>query len=139
MAATYPDLLDLLPRVSLSFNLSESEVLLNAQRPDARMGPSNLAVSGVHFFNDDKAPFFNLTTERSDVGEISLAKNASVPAPADASPGQQGESAVGWLRLLKKEATGGLQEVFRVGTAGGSSAATCEGQPEKFEVEYAAQ
>jgi hypothetical protein len=139
VAATYPDLLDLLARVAMSFNLSESEVLLNAQRPDTHMAPSNLAVSGVHYFNGDKAPFFNITTERADLGEISLSKNASVAAPPDASVGQQGEPAVGWLRLLKKEATGGLREVFRVGTAGGNAPKTCEGLPEKFEIEYAAQ
>lgn len=139
IAAMYPDLLDLLPRVALSFNFSDSDVLPNAQRPDTRMGPSNLAVSGVHYFDSDKVPFFNLTTARADIGEVGVAKNASVPAPNDASPGQQGEPAVAWLKLVKTTATGGLQEVYRLGTAGGSPPKTCEGMPEIFQVAYAAQ
>src|SRR5205809_367853 len=42
IAATYPDLLDILPRVALQFPVDD-EV-------DSKLGPSNLALSGSHFF-----------------------------------------------------------------------------------------
>lgn len=136
VAATYPDLANLLPAVALQFNLTDNE----ADRSTQRMAPSNLAVSGHHFFTNTTTPFFTLDTAAQTLGEAGCAKNASVPAPTGAPKGQKGEPAVAWLKLLTRVgATGQLQEVYRVETAGGSAPATCKDMPAAFEVQYAAQ
>jgi hypothetical protein len=58
----------------------------------------------------------------------------------DAPRGLKGEAAVAWLKLIAKDgATGGLQEVYRVETVGGSPPATCAGMPGTFEIQYATQ
>jgi len=130
IAGVYPDLLNTLPRVALQFNLTDAP----------KMAPSNLVVSGVHYFPNPTTPFFNLDTAASKLGQANCAKNASVSAPADAPKGQKGEAAVPWLKLTTKTgATGDLQEVYRLETAGGSAPATCAGMPATFEVQYSAQ
>jgi hypothetical protein len=135
-ASTYPDLLKLLPGLMLQFSrtLAEEELLM-PQRG------SPFAVSGIHFFTEDRDPFFNLDTDSMRLGQIQGVVSASVPAPEDAAKGQVGEPAVNWLRLLATDgaATGNLREVFRVGTAGGSPPESCEGMPGSFEIQYAAQ
>jgi len=69
------------------------------------------------------------------------AKNASAQAPETAGKGLGGEPAVPWLKLVAKESTGGLQEVYRIETVGGSAPKTCSGMPigKEFQVEYATQ
>ena len=131
IASTYPDLLTILPKVAMHFDLSTV---------DQRLGPSNMAISGHHYFTNLTTPFFDLDTPAGQLGEIPCAKNNSSPAPTDAPKGQSGEAAVAWLKLLARAgATGGLQEVYRVGTAGGSPPAACTGMPAEFTVEYSAQ
>jgi hypothetical protein len=105
------------------------------------LAPSNLALSGVHFFTDATTALFKLdSSPRWHLGEIPCGKNASAAAPADAPTGLKGEGAVAWLKLnAKAGATGGLQEVYRVETVGGSPPKTCEGMGEGFEVQYATQ
>ncbi|KAK1760930.1 hypothetical protein QBC47DRAFT_456617 [Echria macrotheca] len=134
IASTYPELAKLLVKVALQFNLTQSEA-------SRRLAPSNLAISGKHFFTPSLTPFFNLdVSDTMKLGEVPCAKNASSPAPPNAPVGQQGEAAVPWLKLTAKPgATGDLQEVYRVETAGGSAPATCKGMPADFEVQYAAQ
>lgn len=45
-----------------------------------------------------------------------------------------------WLKLTARSgATGNLEEVYRVNTAGGNPPATCAGMPATFEVQYAAE
>ncbi|KAH8908822.1 malate dehydrogenase [Coniochaeta sp. PMI_546] len=130
VASAYPDLLNTLPKVALQFNLTEAP----------KMAPSNLVISGIHYFTTTTTPFFNLDTAAAKLGQAPCAKNASVSAPTDAPKGQGGEAAVPWLKLLTKTgATGDLQEVYRVETAGGSAPATCAGMPAAFEVQYSAQ
>jgi hypothetical protein len=132
VAAAYPDLLNILPKVAMQFNLTAEE--------NPRMGPSNLAISGKHFFTNNTTPFFNLDTDAKKLGEAGCAKNSSTPAPPNAPVGQKGEPAVPWLKLLTRiGSTGDLQEVYRLETAGGSAPATCAGMPAAFEVQYAAQ
>jgi hypothetical protein len=145
IAGTYPDLLNMLPRVSLAFNLTAptagaySKNLLPSSSNN-RLAPGNYVISGHHYFTDSTTPFFNLDTDNLKLGTIPCAKNAAVAAPANAPKGQLGEKAVPWLKLTAKDgATGRLQEVFRVETAGGSSPSTCAGMPASFEVEYSAQ
>ncbi|KAI1768705.1 hypothetical protein GGR53DRAFT_347846 [Hypoxylon sp. FL1150] len=132
VAATYPDLLQLLPKLALQFNLTAQE--------DSRMGPTNLIISGKHFFTNTTTPFFNLDTTQYNLGEAGCSKANQTNAPADAPTGQAGEKAVPWLKLKTHiGSTGNLQEVYRIETAGGSAPSTCVGQSAAFEVQYAAQ
>lgn len=143
IASAYPDLLNMLPRVSLAFNLTASPAYPKNLVPassNSRLAPGNYVISGHHFFTDATTPFFNLDTDSLQLGTIPCSKNASVAAPTGSAVGQQGEKAVTWLKLSAKEgATGRLQEVYRVETAGGSSPSTCAGMPASFQVEYSAQ
>ncbi|KAI1183810.1 hypothetical protein F5B17DRAFT_434244 [Nemania serpens] len=139
VASTYPDILHMLPRLALSFDLPAS-LAASTSSSSAKLGPTDLLVSGRHFFTNVTTPFFNLDTDRYRIGEAPCSKlNASGP-PADAPKGRKGENAVPWLRLAANPgATGGIQEVYRVETAGGSAPATCAGQPAAFQVQYAAE
>ncbi|KAI1124810.1 hypothetical protein F5Y10DRAFT_21416 [Nemania abortiva] len=135
IAASYPDLLHLLPQLALQFDLPAT-----TSSTDEKMGPTNLLVSGKHFFTNTTTPFFNLDTTRSQLGEAPCSKLNATNAPANAPKGRQGEAAVPWLRLSANPgATGNLQQVYRVETAGGSAPATCAGMPAQFEVQYAAE
>ncbi|WYZ46514.1 hypothetical protein EsH8_IX_000739 [Colletotrichum jinshuiense] len=133
VASLYPDLLEKLPVVALDFNLTENEM-------NHQLGPSNLAISGHHLFTGTGVPLFKLETEGQRIGDAYCAKNGSMPAPVTAQTGQHGEAAVAWLKLRTIEpSTGGLQEVYRIHTAGGSPPASCKDQPSAFEVQYATQ
>ncbi|KAI0407478.1 hypothetical protein F4802DRAFT_23939 [Xylaria palmicola] len=137
VASTYPDLLHMLAPLALQFDLPYSN---GAAAADAKMGPTNLLVSGHHYFTNATTPFFDLDAGRRRIGEAPCSKLASAAAPADAPRGRSGEAAVGWLRLAANpDATGGIHEVFRVKTAGGSAPATCQGMPASFEVQYSAE
>jgi hypothetical protein len=123
-----------LGRAALYFDLSQSEGV-------GRLVPAATAAvrSGVHYFLDGTTPFFQV----DGVGAFVGAKNASSPAPVGAFKGLKGEGAVAWLKLVSKAGAAakseGLEEVYRVETVGGSPPATCEGLPERFEVQYATQ
>ncbi|KAI8627709.1 hypothetical protein F5Y19DRAFT_440949 [Xylariaceae sp. FL1651] len=130
VAATYPDVLHMLPKLALQFDVTAL----------SKMGPTNLVMSGRHFFTNFTTPFFDLDTDRYQIGEAPCTKLNGTAAPADAPRGRQGEAAVPWLRLgAHPDATGNIQEVYRVQTAGGSAPATCKGMPASFEVQYAAE
>lgn len=128
IASLYPDLLTRLPAMALRFNLSDP----------AQLGASPLTETGMHFFTDATTPYFDLGDDEERGGEAWTAKDADTPAPSTAATGQQGESAVAWLKLTTKGDTGAnMKEVYRVNTAGGSPPATCKGMEETFEIEYA--
>ena len=130
IAASFPDLLALLPGVSLQFNTPKA------------LTPSNLAVSGHHWFDAAGTPIFDLNTPKKQLGIATCAKNASAPAPPNAVVGQSnaGFGAVPWLKLVTTSAaTGNLQEVYRINTAGGKPPGTCVGAPASFEVQYATE
>ncbi|RYO84607.1 hypothetical protein DL766_009859 [Monosporascus sp. MC13-8B] len=144
LASAYPDLLHMLPKLALRFDLPLPAATTADDDEDdgvaQRMGPADLAVSGTHYFTDDMTPFFNLDTSRAALGEAGCTKEEATPAPADAPAGQGDEPAVAWLRLSTLDgATGGLREVWRVETAGGSPPESCQGMPAAFEVQYAAE
>ncbi|KAI0454516.1 hypothetical protein F5B21DRAFT_474942 [Xylaria acuta] len=140
VASSYPDLLHALPRLALQFDLPYSASTEEAKEEEKKMGPTNLLVSGKHFFRNATTPFFSLDTSRQRIGEAPCSKLNSSNAPADAPKGRGGEAAVGWLRLgANGDATGNLHQVYRVETAGGSAPATCQGMPASFEVQYAAE
>ncbi|TAQ85678.1 hypothetical protein B7494_g5992 [Chlorociboria aeruginascens] len=134
LAATYPDLLAMLPNVALQFNIESNTT--------KSLPVSNLIVSGHHYFSNTTTPAFNLDTANMQLGIAPCSKNNTEAAPAGASVGQngQGNGAVAWLKLIAREgATGGLEEVYRLNTAGGNPPATCAGMPSTFEVQYAAE
>jgi hypothetical protein len=133
VAATSATVLATLPNFALQYNLNTHSDSQN---------PANLLVSGKHFFTEGGIPFFNLDTPAANIGTIPCKKDASVAAPTDASKGQggKGNGAVTWLKLSAKDgATGNLQEVYRLNTAGGAAPATCAGMPATFEIQYAAE
>lgn len=134
LVATNPQLAVALGAAALRFDVAQ---ITAAQK----LAPSNLAVSGVHYFLDGTTALFDLdVSDTWKLGELPCGKNASTPAPARAGHGLHDEAAVAWLKLnAKPGATGGLQEVYRVETVGGSPPATCNGMPEKFEVQYSTQ
>ncbi|KAK3297057.1 uncharacterized protein B0H64DRAFT_116756 [Chaetomium fimeti] len=134
LVATSPELANALTRAALHFEVAQSDA-------SEQLAPSNIGLSGVHFFTDATTALFKLDVAPAlQIGELPCGKNASVAAPVDAPTGLKGEGAVAWLKLdAKPGATGGLQEVFRVETVGGSPPATCNGLPSTFEVQYSTQ
>ena len=134
IASSYPELLTMLPRVALEFNLTSQD--------ESSLPPTNLLLSGQHFFTNATTPFFNLDTQVLSLGQAPCAKNNSVTAPTDAPVGQynKGDGAVPWLKLIARDgATGKIEEVYRVNTAGGNPPATCAGITGNFTVEYSAE
>ncbi|KAK0635684.1 hypothetical protein B0T17DRAFT_52753 [Bombardia bombarda] len=131
LTTVYPDLAQKLAAASVQFNLTQAFGL----------APGNLVASGNHFFSNNTTPVFDLdSTPFWKLGQIPCNKTHATPAPADAVKGQQGELAVPWLKLAARTgATGGLQEVYRVNTVGGSAPATCKGLSATFQVQYAAE
>ncbi|MBE3047038.1 DUF3455 domain-containing protein [Candidatus Bathyarchaeota archaeon] len=146
LSSTQPEILNSLSALAISYAPSPlpfSSAPSNSgfgDGPIPNLGPSALAVSGVHYFDAEGVPFFDL--ERAGAGSVAVEKAAGCAAPGDAGVGLKGEPAVSWLQLVKVEGSdgsGGLEDVYRVGTVGGSPPKTCEGMPQSFEVEYAAQ
>jgi len=91
--------------------------------------------AGRHFFRADGTPMFVL-----DNGcFIGAGKVAACAAPATATGNANG-AAVDWLKLVRKpaEVNGGLEEVYRVQTAGGRAPALCEAVG-LLQVEYLAE
>lgn len=134
IASTYPDLLALLPGVSLTFNTSSTA--------SKQAAPPSLIISGQHYFSNGTTPAFDLNTATENLGFAPCMKNSSVAAPSGAIKGQGGvgNGAVPWLKLTTRMgATGNLEEVYRVNTAGGQPPANCVGMPSTFEVQYAAE
>ncbi|KAI9705679.1 MAG: hypothetical protein M1820_005089 [Bogoriella megaspora] len=111
--------------------------------------PNNLAntdLSGHHYFLDSTTPFFNLDTDAHSYGTGAFKKNATSDAPkspkgfASMLPLPQNQTAsVAWLKLTEKQDQQVLKEVYRLNTVGGAAPKTCQGMPESFEVQYAAQ
>lgn len=103
----------------------------------------NLALTGHHFFANLTTPYFNLDASELQLGQVPTSKINTTNAPTTAMKGLNdvGNGAVAWLKLSARDgATGNLQEVYRLNTAGGSPPATCAGiESTSFEVEYSAE
>lgn len=123
MVGNYPQLVALMPNVSVNFPVPTSQ---------NKLAPANLYLSGHHYFADATTPFFNMETPEGNLGMVAAAKMNATAAP-DAARN------VPWLKLQAKTGDWQFVEVFRVNTAGGQPPATCEGQPENIEVQYAAE
>lgn len=106
------------------------------------LSPSNLDLSGHHFFIDLTTPTFNLDTKGLQQGVVLTGKLAGTPAPSGSPLGQGGVGygSVAWLLLQAKDGTTGkIQQVYRLNTAGGSPPPNCANQADYFEVQYAAE
>ncbi|RMZ89013.1 hypothetical protein DV736_g3760, partial [Chaetothyriales sp. CBS 134916] len=153
LAASYPDLLAMIPNIVL--NLPDP----SASDSTNTLGPSDIVLSGHHFFATNTTPVFELdsaTDPSSHLGIVVGKKGANSTAPAAAPQGKYG--AVPWLYLpaTNTSETVGPKGVVRVGadiqgdewkavyrllTAGGASPKTCEGQnssSEGFSIDYSA-
>lgn len=77
---------------------------------------------GNHYFRDATTAIFALNT-----GASIAAGRVNSTAAASNAAGNQNGNAVDWLKLRRKpgEPDGGLQEVYRVLTAGGRAPANC--------------
>lgn len=93
--------------------------------------PATLSV-GTHYFRDGTTAYFGLNG-----GDfINAGKVEGCAAPA-AATGNENGAAVDWLKLVRKEgeSSGGVEEVYRVNTAGGRAPKTC-GTEGVMTVEY---
>jgi hypothetical protein len=135
IAATYPDLLAMLPNIALQHPIPQS--------PSTPLRPSNLELSGHHFFKTPTTAVFNLdTTPTHQYGLIVAKRVANSTAPANAPKGRagRGNGSVLWLYLQSRDGTtGGLKTAYRVNTAGGGPPKTCENMPAVFTVDYASE
>ncbi|PGH04513.1 hypothetical protein GX51_03506 [Blastomyces parvus] len=148
LAATYPSILSLLPRIALHISnppyprypASPSQDLSNP----FTFGPNDMPIAGYHFFDSEGVPVFDLQKD----GHAAVAKIAGVPAPKGAMKGvgRQRWGAVPWLYLAAVDGSlGKAKSVYRVGTAGGKAPPTCEGWKGNdgdggvLSVEYAAE
>ena len=134
IAASYPDLLALLPNLALNYPQPSAGV---------SMLPSNMDLSGHHFFTNPTTPIFDMTVDpASNLGVVAAKKVANSTAPAGSPLGVNGvgNGAVPWLYLQSTNATTGrVQTVYRLNTAGGSPPKTCASSPASFSVQYAAE
>ncbi|TKA78191.1 hypothetical protein B0A49_01317 [Cryomyces minteri] len=133
VAALYPELLSLMPNVALQYPAPSSA---------SPLSPSNIDLSGHHYFVDASTPFFDLDTPSHAYGTGAFRKAAACPAPGGAPRGplrEGGHGSVAWLKLAAKGAGQTFQEVYRINTAGGNPPASCAGQPASLEVDYAAE
>ncbi|KAL2885001.1 hypothetical protein HOO65_090296 [Ceratocystis lukuohia] len=99
--------------------------------PKAPVAPLDLSAAGVqpplpyvgvHFFDAQKVPRFELTNGE----KLLAAKLASQPAPANATAGPNGEPAAPWLYIGDVGGSVCLTAGYRVETAGGTPH-TCSG------------
>lgn len=124
IAANNPDLLTVLPTLTLQLPVSDLNTILE--------------LSGRHFFLNSTTPAFDLSSPNpmQDLGFVVAKKVAS----SDAPKGLMRNGAVPWVYLESTNATvGSILRVYRINTAGGCPPTTCEGEPAVIEVEYAAE
>jgi Protein of unknown function (DUF3455) len=129
----YPTLTTMMTNLVVNYPLPSN--------PNDNFQPTNILLSGHHFFSNT-TPIFDLDlTPKAQYGYAVTKKDSASPAPSDAPVGPNGEPAVPWLKLDTVDGTkGGLRHVYRVNTVGGTAPKTCEGkQPGVFSVEYSTQ
>lgn len=145
MAASFPDLLALMPDLALQYPLpnpgipssddgdTTASTLLSSYN---HLSPSDIALSGHHFFSE-KTPVFELNSNpsgpSSHLGVVKGRANANSTAPAGSCPGVgwQGSGAVAWLFLdatEQSETTDVLFDGVNNGQAGGARDASGQGE-----------
>ena len=144
LAAVEPQVASLVPAAALSVSTPDN---------GRALFPAQSITSGHHYFSDATTATFNLNTKKANYGITFNKKIAGVPAPVTNSgnisnEGPDGSKPVPWLKLQTQtpngdarpeDTLGGVREIYRVNTAGGSPPATCEGMKATFEVQYAAE
>lgn len=124
-------MIELLPAIAYRVTLPENET--------DPLPPSNFNLLGHHFFQGS-VPTFNLdTTPSRQLGIARVQKDADMKAPSSAIQGSNGAAA--WLYLSATNSSVPANEfssVYRVDTASGAAPETCDGMPEAFTVQYAA-
>jgi hypothetical protein len=73
-------------------------------------------VLGTLFFPAPRSPIFDLRPKAYFIGSLT----AQIPAPSGSGAGSNRESAVPWYKLVALPGSYGVQEFYRVYTAGGS-------------------
>lgn len=141
IAANYPDILSMLPTLALQFPIPATTAEDDAV---TTLSPTNMDLSGHHYFQNPSTPVFNLdanTNEQLGIAVAAKKANSTAPANATPGPGGVGDGAVAWLYLTANaNATiGDVRAVYRLNTAGGSPPKTCENSPAEFSVQYAAE
>lgn len=107
------------------------------QAVDLNQDVQKYTVSGHHEFTAAGVPLFKLVTDKANYGYVQAKSVANTTAPADSDKGTNGLGSVAWLKLAAVE--GDYKEIYRLSTAGGVAPKTCENQPAKFDVDYAAE
>ncbi|KAF9890362.1 Small subunit processome complex component [Aspergillus nanangensis] len=130
IAASFPDMMELLPNIVYKIPLPSSEF--------DPLPPANIELLGHHFFAGS-VPVFNLdTTPSRQYGVAMVKKLSEIDAPATAIKGANG--AVSWLYLPTVNGTvGSYKGVYRVDTAGGGAPKTCKDMPSQFTVQFPQQ
>ncbi|KAL4921398.1 hypothetical protein BDW62DRAFT_208397 [Aspergillus aurantiobrunneus] len=123
----------LLPDLLKTIPLSSVDFLVNILTHSTGQ---NLAI-GQHYFTADGVPFFDLRGRNSSDGSDWIAAEKEDEMNAPPKPGYGVTGDVAWLKL--KGVEGGLSEVYRVHTAGGSPPATCEGMSGEFTLDYTSE
>lgn len=137
VAANYPDILSMLPALALNFPVPP--------QPPKVLTPSNIDLTGHHYFATTTTPVFNLNVSpdpAEKIGNVVGRKVANSTAPANAvkGPNGVGNGAVPWLYLsATNETQGNVKAVYRINTAGGSPPKTCENSSAEFSVQYATE
>ncbi|EXJ95096.1 hypothetical protein A1O1_00215 [Capronia coronata CBS 617.96] len=134
VASDYPDLLDLIPTVALSYPVPSGA--------DSPLEPSDLGLSSHHFFSNTTTPVFSFDVSSGpQLGRVTAQKTNDSVAPSNAPVGVngQGNGAVPWLYLKSRSTTvGDIKAIYRLSTAGGSPPPSCADQPSTISVDYSA-
>ena len=100
------------------------DFLKKFSKPVQDLIPSKASSASVgdHYFRDGTTPMFVL----NDGYFVAAGKVGGCPAPSSATGNENG-AAVDWLKLARKqgEVNGGIEEIYRVQTAGGRAPAAC--------------
>lgn len=139
LAAKHPELLHRLPGalVSLNKNLIGSAVSIIS-----KMSRADILVGHHYFAPNNTVPVFDFRMKKPQPWILMGKRDQSVPAVTTASKGIATEpnGAVDWLRIKAIASMSvDFKLAYRVQTAGGKPATTCQGQPESFEIQYASE
>ena len=127
----------MLPALALEFPIPP--------QPSGALAPSDIDLSGHHYFATTTTPVFDLNVSPDPAERIGnfvgrKVANSTAPANAVKGPNGVGNGAVAWLYLSTTNATqGNVKAVYRINTAGGSPPKTCENSSAAFSVQYAAE
>jgi hypothetical protein len=141
LAAYYPDIFTLIPNIALQFSLPTN---ISGSAPVSNiLSFWNANVIGWHYFRNATEAYFDMDTRNSYFGKLIVTEAAQKDAPAYAPSGQAqtNTGAAPWVfyGFLNSSTIGNNRYIYRINTAGGEPPQTCQGMPDVFTVEYAAQ